>query len=187
LEEVAQPASGDNSTSQLTRATIGQFVTEADIVWNDPGHAQTAAEQLAANLDVAYRRVEQLATERDALQVAVAQLTRDLDAAEQQRGHMADQLVQAQMSAEPSRDWRDNAQAELDEAQASVVQLAADLETGQDQGEQRPQAYTAYCLVCRAYRRIEGARQVTLPNGRRVVKGRCAACGIRFLEQLHSE
>ncbi len=63
----------------------------------------------------------------------------------------------------------------------------ADLETNPDEIEEEQDTYIAYCLICRTYRPIAGAHQLTLPNGRRVVKGHCGVCGIRFLEQLHSE
>lgn len=76
---------------------------------------------------------------------------------------------------------------QLIEKETEIAPLQADLETSQDEVEPQSQVYTAYCLVCRAYRPIEGARRVTLPDGRLAVKGRCAVCGIRFLELLDLE
>lgn len=173
LEAVTQLASsGDNSHDSLPYTMIEQLVAEADIVWDAPGDAQATVERLTADLDAACQRIEQLAAERDAFQATVVQLTGDLDAAARQAARMADR--------------RDAAPAELEEAQVAVAPLGAELEMSQAQVEQ-PRAYTAYCLVCRAYRRIEGAREVTLPTGHRVVKGRCAVCGIRFLERLDVE
>ena len=73
---------------------------------------------------------------------------------------------------------------QLVEKEIEIALLPADPDTDQDEVEPQSQVYTAYCLVCRAYRRIEGARQVTLPNGHLAIKGRCAVCDIRFLEPL---
>ena len=72
----------------------------------------------------------------------------------------------------------------VEEEKVETTPPQADLETDQDQIEEQQQMYTAYCLICRTHRHIEGAHQVTLANGRCVVKGHCAVCGIRFLEQL---
>jgi cytoskeletal protein CcmA (bactofilin family) len=174
LEAVTQlSSSGDHSNDVLPYATIEQLVAEADIVWNVPSNSQATDGRLKADLNAACQHIEQLTVERDALQATVAQLTRDLDIAEQQNACMADR--------------RDAVSVEPDEAQVAVAPFGAELEMSRMPVEQQEQAYTAYCLVCRAYRRIEGAREVTLPNGHRVVKGRCAVCGIRFLERLHAK
>ncbi len=37
----------------------------------------------------------------------------------------------------------------------------------------------AYCFKCRAKREIQGARQVTLKNGRPATQGTCPQCGTK--------
>ena len=38
----------------------------------------------------------------------------------------------------------------------------------------------AYCLKCRAKREMQGARQVTLKNGRPATQGTCPTCGTKM-------
>jgi hypothetical protein len=38
----------------------------------------------------------------------------------------------------------------------------------------------AYCLKCRAKREMQGAKQVTLKNGRPATQGTCPVCGTKM-------
>ena len=86
---------------------------------------------------------------------------------------------------------QDNGQlAQPVEKEVQTALSQADLEIRRDEVEMRQQAdqaHTAYCLICHARRRIEGVHQLTLPNGRRAIKGHCVTCGIQLLEQLDLE
>jgi cytoskeletal protein CcmA (bactofilin family) len=117
--------------------------------------------------------VEQEAVARDFLFVDECQ---DDGQTKQDNGQVTDAQRSADMVAQ-----RQVARPVEKEAETGLSQ--ADLETRQ----QADQAYTAYCLICHARRRIEGVHQLTLPNGRRAIKGRCVTCGIRLLEQLDLE
>lgn len=45
----------------------------------------------------------------------------------------------------------------------------------------------AYCVKCRTQRAMKNAREVTLDNGRRAVKGVCEVCGTNMTRFLPSE
>jgi hypothetical protein len=169
---------------------------------------QAAMERLTANLDAAYQRVEQLTAERDALETTVTQLTQDLYIAKHQKTHPTSQLVQIEKATE-----RYFGQSKPEESQIANAPIAADRETTQPHTAQpAPQldeqveeekgnsslqagevsqdhieqmhAYIIYCLICRAYRHIEGVREFVTPDGHPAVKGRCVVCGMSLVQQI---
>ncbi|HTX78261.1 MAG TPA: DUF5679 domain-containing protein [Longilinea sp.] len=48
-------------------------------------------------------------------------------------------------------------------------------------------AETAYCMKCKTQRELKGAETVTMKNGRKALKGKCAVCGTGLYKFLPSQ
>ncbi len=45
------------------------------------------------------------------------------------------------------------------------------------QEEKKEEKMMAYCVKCKAKREMENAKEVTMKNGRKAMKGNCGKCG----------
>jgi len=190
----AELAAARQNTERLAAERDAQVAVEQLTADLEAARAQTqalqtqlAASPTSAELQGWQEQAARVTAERETTRAKVAQLANDLAVARQQLNQWEEQAVQLHQSeTELTRKLAEQA-AEIERlrtrpvAEAPAVPASVVEESPQPAIQESPVERTVYCLTCRTYRPISDAREVIMPDGRRVVRSRCTVCGVSIL------
>jgi pimeloyl-ACP methyl ester carboxylesterase len=100
---------------------------------------------------------------------------------EEQPQRVAETVLQWSAQLVPATPAASRASISSNSGQASQRESPAPAQSGPPALDQAPTAQVeAYCMKCKVKRPIQGAREITMKNGRIAVHGDCAVCGTQL-------